>query len=216
MKIAVVGATGHVGLQVVNQALERGHEVVAYVRSPDTLPHHPGLSVVSGSLEDESALARAFTCADAVICCLGAGMRPAKPVELMQRSLPVVTAAMSTAGVDRFVLVSAFGVGDTAAKASPLARLLYRTVMAASFTDKQRSEQALPGSGLDWTIVHPVKLTQSAAGPAAAVQRLDQVARVPGLPTLSYASLASALLDIAATNTLTEQRVLVTTENGWK
>ena len=215
MKITVLGATGHVGSAVVNQALERGHEVVAYVRSPGALRQGLRVSVVQGSLEDETALAGAFTSVDAVICCLGAPLRPGKPVELMQRSLPVVTAAMKAAGVKRFVLVSAFGVGDTASKASPLARVLYRTVMSPIFTDKQRSEQGLPDSGLNWTIVHPIKLTQKATSPAT-IRPLDQVTRVPGLPALSYANLSAALLDIVADDSLARRRVLVTTENGWK
>ena len=215
MKITVLGATGHVGSAVVNQALERGHEVVAYVRSPGALRQALHVSIVQGSLEDETALASAFTSVDAVICCLGAPLRPGKPVELMQRSLPVVTAAMKAAGVERFVLVSAFGVGDTASKASPLARVLYRTVMSPIFTDKQRSEQGLPDSGLNWTIVHPIKLTQKATNPAT-IRPLDQVTRVPGLPALSYANLSSALLDIVADDSLARSRVLVTTENGWK
>ena len=37
MKIAVLGATGPSGLQVVEEALERGHEVTALVRNPDKL-----------------------------------------------------------------------------------------------------------------------------------------------------------------------------------
>ena len=34
MKIAVFGVTGPSGLQVVKEALERGHEVTAIVRNP--------------------------------------------------------------------------------------------------------------------------------------------------------------------------------------
>ena len=34
MRIAVLGATGRVGRLVTEQALDRGHEVVALVRSP--------------------------------------------------------------------------------------------------------------------------------------------------------------------------------------
>lgn len=37
MKIAVLGATGPSGLQVVQEALERGHEVTAVVRNPEKL-----------------------------------------------------------------------------------------------------------------------------------------------------------------------------------
>jgi len=37
MKIAVLGATGPSGIQVVKEALERGHEVTAIVRNPDKM-----------------------------------------------------------------------------------------------------------------------------------------------------------------------------------
>jgi uncharacterized protein YbjT (DUF2867 family) len=38
MKIAVVGATGRTGLQVVEQALARGNQVIAPARHPDAMP----------------------------------------------------------------------------------------------------------------------------------------------------------------------------------
>ena len=37
MKIAVLGATGGTGIQVVKQALAAQHEVIAIVRNPDNL-----------------------------------------------------------------------------------------------------------------------------------------------------------------------------------
>jgi putative NADH-flavin reductase len=37
MKIAVLGGTGPSGIQVVKEALERGHNVTAIVRNPDKL-----------------------------------------------------------------------------------------------------------------------------------------------------------------------------------
>ncbi|MEU2774619.1 NAD(P)H-binding protein [Streptomyces sp. NPDC007162] len=47
MRIAVLGATGRVGRLVVEQALDRGHEVVALVRSPQqyTQPARGGVEV---------------------------------------------------------------------------------------------------------------------------------------------------------------------------
>jgi uncharacterized protein YbjT (DUF2867 family) len=38
MRIAVFGATGRTGVPLVEQALDRGHEVVAFVRTPERLP----------------------------------------------------------------------------------------------------------------------------------------------------------------------------------
>jgi Zn/Cd-binding protein ZinT len=53
------------------------------------------------------------------------------------------------------VLVSAFGAGDTAAKASGFARLVYRTVLKGFLADKAVAERALSESGLNWTTVYP-------------------------------------------------------------
>ena len=45
MKILVSGATGNVGRLVVEQALARGHEVVALARNPQNLQlEHPNLT----------------------------------------------------------------------------------------------------------------------------------------------------------------------------
>lgn len=216
MKIAILGATGNVGSHLVTAALDAGHEVVAYVRRPDAMQRRAGLTVVMGELDDEVGLARAFTGADAVISAIGVPMGAKKPIDLMQRSLPLITRATTKAGVDRLVVVSAFGVGDTAAKASGFARLIYRTVVAKIFKDKELSEQVLPDSGLNWTAVYPVNLKDAPAKPAVAVKNLAEVGSVPGLPTLPFENAAGALLKIAADRSLSGQRVLVTTQKGWK
>jgi uncharacterized protein YbjT (DUF2867 family) len=157
MRIVVLGATGATGKELVKQALAAGHKVVAYVRRPDVVEQQPGLDIVAGQLEDVEAMTSAFQGSDAVICCVGPklDLRTIRRVDLMQRSLPSIVTAMKGAGVDRLVLVSAFEVGDTAAKASPLARLIYRATMSGIYGDKARAESALPESGLNWTAVYP-------------------------------------------------------------
>lgn len=216
MKIAILGATGNVGSHLVTAALDGGHEVVAYARRPDAVRRRAGLTVVTGELNDEMGLARAFAGADAVVSVIGVALRAKKPIDLMQRSLPMITRAMAKAGVDRLVVVSAFGVGDTAAKASPFARLIYRTLVAKIFKDKELSEKVLPTSGLNWTTVYPVNLKDAPAAPVAAVKNLTEVGSVPGLPTLPFSNAAAALLQITADRSLSGQRILVTTEKGWK
>lgn len=37
MKVTILGATGNTGLQLVQQAIQRNHEVTAIVRNPDKL-----------------------------------------------------------------------------------------------------------------------------------------------------------------------------------
>ena len=50
MKIAVVGATGRTGQQVVEQELARGDDVIAVARHPETLPQS-GPSMISAAAD---------------------------------------------------------------------------------------------------------------------------------------------------------------------
>jgi uncharacterized protein YbjT (DUF2867 family) len=51
MKLVVLGATGGTGLEIVRQAIEHGHEVTAFVRSPAPLmPFRDRITVVQGDL----------------------------------------------------------------------------------------------------------------------------------------------------------------------
>lgn len=213
MKIVVVGAAGNLGSRTVDAALAAGHEVVAYVRRPEAVPARPGLTVAVGDAADVTSLAGAAQGADVVIVSITG---PMKDGTFMQRTLPSVIEAVTKAQAGRLVLVSAFGAGDTADKASWFARTLYRTALKKFFGDKAAADQILIGSQLDYTIVYPVNLKDAPALPQAAVRRLDEVATVPGLPTLPFANAARALVDIAADDTLSGARVLVTTPKGWK
>ena len=87
MRVVVLGATGGTGRLLVEQAIDRGHEVVAYVRRPDALSTRPGLDVVGGQLTDEPALTAAMTGADAVLCAIGpTGVKDLLGTDLMRRT----------------------------------------------------------------------------------------------------------------------------------
>lgn len=212
MRIVILGATGALGKATVKQALDAGHDVVAYVRRPDAVPARSGVTIVQGSLDNVAAMTKAFTGADAVISCVGAKLTLAsmQRMDLMQRVLPLVTSSVKTAGVDRFVLVSAFGVGDTAAKASGLARFLYRTIVSAIFKDKARAEVILPRSGLNWTTVYPVILHEARRLDAVTVTPIDAVDKVPGLPKVPFSNVAAVLIELAADRSRSGQRLLIT------
>ena len=50
MKIAIFGATGGTGKQLIEQALEAGYEVVAYARNPSKLDiRHEHLKVIQAN-----------------------------------------------------------------------------------------------------------------------------------------------------------------------
>lgn len=81
-KVVVIGATGKQGGAVADLLLERGHEVVAYVRSQEspaakTLSAQ-GARLAAGDLADAEALQRACAGADAVSACRCRSAREAR------------------------------------------------------------------------------------------------------------------------------------------
>src|SRR5258708_2231787 len=101
MKLLVLGATGGTGLEIVSQAIERGHSVTAFVRAPDSLKRFgDGIAVSRGNLLDSCELQRALEGHDAVL----SGFGPRLPVSkadatLLQRfaiALTRVASALDT------------------------------------------------------------------------------------------------------------------------
>ncbi|MEH2279560.1 MAG: SDR family NAD(P)-dependent oxidoreductase [Nostoc sp.] len=72
MKIFVVGATGGIGREVVEQPLAAGHKVTSVARTPsDVQHHHEGLQVVQGDVMQLESLTEAIANCDAVLSALG-------------------------------------------------------------------------------------------------------------------------------------------------
>ncbi|MFT8648991.1 MAG: NAD(P)-binding oxidoreductase [Bifidobacterium psychraerophilum] len=130
---------------------------------------------------------------------------------------PVALArAAKGADVRRIVMVSAFGAGDTADKAAWFMKFAYRTVLGKFFRDKAASDALLEQSGLDYTIVYPVNLKDAPASINAVAKPLEQVDKVPGMPTLPFTNVAQELVRIVADPASIGQRILLTTAKGWK
>lgn len=212
MRIVVLGATGGTGRLVTEEALKRGHDVVCYVRNPAGIQVRPGVQIVAGQLGDTRAMRAAMSGAQAVLCCLGTHEK--KNVDLMQKSLPLIIRAMQGARVLRLVLLSAYGVGDTAHTASLIARIAYRLVAAPVFQDKDLSERLLPDSGLEWTGIYPVILTDGTPSDAVEVRPMTQVQKVSGLPKVSRADVARVMLDATADDRTIGQRLLVSSQGS--
>ncbi len=158
MKIAVFGATGGTGQQIVAQALEAGHIVQALVRDPSRLAlTHPNLALTTGDVLDAQAVASTVQGADAVIVTLGNTAN--NPDWIVSDGTRVVIAAMQEQQVRRLVVVSSIGVGDSKNQVPFAFKMLMSTVLKKPMEDKERQEQLVRDSGLDWIIVRPGGLT---------------------------------------------------------
>src|SRR5947208_3738807 len=107
MKLFLIGATGRTGQEIVQQALARGHQVTAFVRSPEKITaKSERLTVLKGNVLDENQLFNAMRNQDAVISTLGP-RKVFKPSSMLHDSALVTTRAMDRAGVTRLVVLSA-------------------------------------------------------------------------------------------------------------
>ncbi|MBI2333369.1 MAG: NAD(P)H-binding protein [Chloroflexi bacterium] len=109
MKIVVFGASRGVGLEVVKQALEAGHTVTAFVRSPEKFTiKDANLIVFKGDSMDADAVKKAIAGQEAVISALGP-TRPPVP-HMMETSAKNIVAGMKKHGIRRLVSTTGAGV----------------------------------------------------------------------------------------------------------
>ena len=159
MKLVVLGATGGIGLEIVRQAIEHGHAVTAFVRSPERLRGFQGrIRVIQGDVLNSVELARAIEGHDAVLSGFGPRVPIAKSdANLLRQFAVALTTAMQHAGVRRIVVVStAFLFRDSII---PPTYLFGRLFFPGVVTDAEGMERTIRASKLDWTIVRPPQLT---------------------------------------------------------
>ena len=143
MRIAVFGAAGRTGREVVRQALARGHEVTAFVRDAGHLgvDGDPALRIVSGDARDRAAVDDALAGADAAISVMSLASAEREP-ELSDATGVVVDAA-GDAGVGRVVVTANNDV---------LTEGEVTGGFAAHAREHRRNRALLGSSDLRWTI----------------------------------------------------------------
>jgi uncharacterized protein YbjT (DUF2867 family) len=198
MNLVVFGATGGTGRELVKQALGHGHTVRAFVRTPDKLKviHHR-LEVVQGDIADKKAVAEAIRGQEAVLSALGVNDR--KPNTVLSDGVRNIVAQMGKQKVRRLIFVSSLGVGDSKGQLGPLYNwILLPALLKNIFADKQKAEEVIRESKLDWTIVRPGALTSGrltakyVSGAEAAKRKL--------LPKVSRADVADFMLHVLERN----------------
>jgi putative NADH-flavin reductase len=159
MKLLVLGATGGTGLEIVGQAIDRGHSVTAFVRAPEALKRFGDrLIVIRGDLLNSSEFQRVLEGHDAVL----SGFGPRLPIvkadaTLLQRFATALTGGMLQAGIRRVVVEStAFLFKDSMI---PPTHLFGRLFFPDVVRDAYEMEEIFRKSGLDWTMVRPPGLT---------------------------------------------------------
>jgi divinyl chlorophyllide a 8-vinyl-reductase len=170
LRVFVLGATGTIGRATVRALLERGHDVVCFVRphagvggsltAADSARLLAGATLRIGNVGDPASLARdgfGGETFDAVVSCMASRTgAPGDAWAIDHRAHQHVLAAARSAGVRQFVLLSAICV---------------QKPLLAFQQAKLAFERELMASGLTWCIVRPTAFFKSLSGQVERVRR---------------------------------------------
>ncbi|GHH24694.1 NAD-dependent dehydratase [Sphingomonas glacialis] len=163
MKVLIIGAAGKTGSVMVERALAAGHIVTAFVRDAASYSLPENVRVVAGDATDQVSVDRAMAGQDAVIDSIG-GKTPYLKTALERSVAGAVVASMKAHGTKRIIVISAFGVGDSADQVSWFVEhVIVPTWLRGSTEDKSATEAVVRASGIAFVIVRPAMLNDRAA-----------------------------------------------------
>lgn len=192
MRIAVLGASGRVGRLLVDQALERGHQVVALVRAPDR-------AAVATSRQVDVRRADVFCPrnfpglddADVVVSAIGIGKGDG-PGALVAGAKLLAAAQRPT------VWLGALGSGPSERAGGLIYRAVMRTFVGAELAEKAEADQIALDAGA--TVFHAPDLKDGPLSPGRRLVPLADLPRPLLPPRISRATVAAHMLDEAQTS----------------
>jgi putative NADH-flavin reductase len=188
MRLFLLGANGRTGTEIIDLARARGHEITAFVRSPQKLTPSPSLTIAPGNPRQARSIADALAGHDAVLSAIGPHPRDVfRPSTLMADCARATVEAMHRCGVARLAIVSAAVLFPE----KGLYFAFFRWLLRHHARDLEAMERIVQNSRLDWTIARPPRLTQARDDHFRAVRG----ALPAGNGALSFRAVAAFMLD---------------------
>jgi len=160
MKVTLYGASGMIGSRILQELVDRGHEVTAVVRNPEKVTAE-GVVVVKGDVTDAASVAATAQGAEAAISAYAPPQTEARTIVDATRSL---LAGLAAAGVKRLIVVG----GAASLEVAPGVLLLdapnfppaWKGIASAA-RDALRVYRTEAGkAGVDWTYFSPAAFIQ--------------------------------------------------------
>ncbi|MBR7832904.1 NAD(P)H-binding protein [Actinospica durhamensis] len=189
MRIAVLGASGNVGGLLVEQAAERGHEVVALVRRPDRFT-----APAAGKIEVRQADVRAphafpdLGDVEVVVSAIGISKGDG-PGALIAGARVLADTRIRT------LWLGALGSGASTGAGGKVYHVLMRMFVGKELAEKAEADGIALAAGA--TVVHAPDLGKGPISPKRGVARLADYRRTGLLPRISAATVAAVMLDEA-------------------
>lgn len=206
MRVVIFGATGGLGRQLVERGLAEEHVVTAFARSiPKLDAEAERLHRLAGNVLDPASVRAAVASQDAVICAIG--VAPGKdPGRFYSEGTQQIVEAMQSQDIRRLICVSTWLVRESRRRAGPLVRIFVPLLQPRLFVDRERQEQVVRASGLNWTLVRPARLTNK---PATGNYQVGTHLKLAARASISRADVADFLINQLADETYNRQAVTI-------
>jgi uncharacterized protein len=161
MHIIIFGATGQVGLQLIKQALWKGHTVKAFGRNVYDIidMENEQLTLIKGALFDEKEVRNAMKGCDAVISALGGAADGTDKTRSL--GMKNILAQMKNAGLQRIIAIGGAGVLQADDTQLLMETEDYPKEFLPVAEEHKTVFNLLQQSNLGWTLVCPPTITDA-------------------------------------------------------
>lgn len=209
-KVAVIGATGFVGKQVVNELSNRGYSVIAIARDSSKVEANDNITAISADVNNVDELAKVLEGSDAVINTFNAGWTNPNLYDDFLNGSRNIEKAVEKSGVKRFITVG--GAGSLFIDGNQLvdgpdfpADIKPGATAARDYLNEIKKNETL-----DWTFFSPaIEMHPGTAGVRVGTYRTaleNPVFNEEGRSILSVEDVAVALVDELEQNKFVKQR----------
>jgi len=209
-KVAVIGATGFVGKQVVNELSNRGYTVNAIARDTSKVEANENVTSVSADVNNVEELTKVLQGNDAVINTFNAGWTNPNLYDDFLNGSKNIEKAVEKSGIKRFITVG--GAGSLFIEGHQLvdgpdfpADIKPGALAARDYLNEIKKNETL-----DWTFFSPaIEMHPGTAGVRVGIYRTaleNPVFNEEGRSILSVEDVAVALVDELEQNNFVKQR----------
>lgn len=168
MKVALFGATGRVGSEILSLLLENNHFVTILVRTPEKIQAHPHLTILKGDAKIAFDVEKALKNVDAVISALGTDQST-----VLTEAMAHIIYNMKKQKMNRIVTIGTGGILTSRENPELLRYESSESKRKSTVAAKEHHKvyDMLKVSKLDWTIVCPTYLPTGSATNAYIIER---------------------------------------------
>ncbi len=210
-KVAVIGATGFVGTQVVKELANRGYSVNALARNISKIEESENVKAIAVDVYNTSELAEILKGNDAVISTFNPGWTNPNIFEDFLEGAESIEKAVEESGVKRFITVGGAGSLYIAEGLQLIDTPEFPAeIKPGAEAARQYLEMIKKNENLDWTFFSPaIEMHQGTAGVRKGTYRTaleNPVFDESGRSVLSVEDVAVALVDELENNQFVKQR----------